>query len=108
MPAVGGRCCAQHADASVALVDLDLKSHRAITRDILVLGETDAASPSLAFFPLVPTKEFSGFHDHVARALVLHEAQAILHRVHACRHRQLVDEGFNREHVGVGAKSARR
>ena len=106
---------ARHAHFARARIHQHFRDHRAIHRQVLVLGEGDAASAQgpaahgLARIARVgrrcslPVRHRGDAFDHRAPPRVLQVREAEGDRVGARRAREFVHEGLRREHVGVRA-----
>src|SRR4051812_42719837 len=90
-----------HADVGVAL---DLGNDGAVRTAVLVAGKADAVPSALARPPRAPAGARGRGLEDGPRARVPQMAQAQRQRVLAALGRELVEEGFDREHVGEGAE----
>ena len=90
-------------------IDLDLGDHRHVGGEVLVLRKAEAAAAlAVAFLARLPVGLLGDGLDHRARARILDMRQPERDRIGAGRGRQLVHEGLDREHVGIGAERAQR
>ena len=86
----------------------DLDRHRRIGRDVLVARERDPAPAPLRTVRAAGVEALGRRLDHRPGARIRQMAQAKRDRIDSRLLRQLVHEGFDGEHVGVGAERAQR
>src|SRR6516164_5317981 len=90
-------------------IDLDFRDHRDVNRKSLIFGKSDtAAATSITDLTLFPVCLPGNRFDHRPRALILQLREPECYGIGVCHVCQFIDEGLDREHVGISAESAQR
>ena len=109
LPGIGRGPDARHLDDAGCAIHFNLGYHRNVGGHGLVARIADAAAaPPITLLARFPGGGLGHGLDHGALALVLDVREAERHRVDAGGGRELVHEGLDRKHVGIGAERAQR